>query len=411
MSVMLEIVTEAIHYQLPDSWIAYDRESIDRPFLEAKAAILALQTIPFERRWVRELQDEQLTLEVAGTSRIENASFVGDELERAIRAQTPEELHTRSQRQANSVARAYRWVAEQPDDRPISPELIKALHRIVVTGCDDDHCQPGGLRRTGQNVTFGLPKHRGMQGGPECDSALDQLARQASTTFGEHDPLIQALALHYHFAAMHPFLDGNGRTARALEALMLKRAGLHDVAIVPLSNFYDREVNAYFAALSEVCRGKHDLTRFLTFALHGLAEEVSRLTSALREAVSREIYRIFLDELFATLASTRRKVIVTRQLEFLSHLLRKEAPVEWGRLVTDAAHLYAKRKDQPAAIARDISKLLALGAVKIEWDQAGQERPLISVNLDWPSTITETEFFDLIKKLPKSKDYSFLTKP
>ena len=64
-----------------------------------------------------------------------------------------------------------------------------------------------------------------------------------------------------------------------------------------------------------------------------------------------------------------------------------------------------------AAITRDVSKLLALDAVKVEWDQAGQGWPLISVNLDWPSTITETEFFEKIKELPKSKDYSFLTKP
>ena len=191
---------------------------------------------------------------------------------------------------------------------------------------------------------------------------------------------------------------------------MLKRAGLHDVVVVPMSNFYHREVSAYFAALSEVRRREHDLTQFLTFALRGLAEEVSRLTMALRVAVSRGIYRTFLDELFVTLESTRRRVIVTRQLELLSNLLNRKAPVEWGSLVADAKRLYAKRKDPSAAIARDISKLHALGAVKIEWAIARQ-RPLISVDLDWPSTITESEFFDLIKKLPKSKDSAFLTKP
>lgn len=103
-------------------------------------------------------------------------------------------------------------------------------------------------------------------------------------------------------------------------------------------------------------------------------------------------------------------MIVRRQLELLSHLLDKEKPVEWQHLVAEASHLYTKHKDRPAAIARDIGRLRALGAVKIEWALTRQ-RPLISVNLDWPSTITETEFFDLIKKLPKSKDYSFLTKP
>lgn len=409
---MLRTVPGVIHYQLPDSWIAYDRQAIDIPLLEAKAEILALQTIPFQRRWVRNILDMQLKMEVAGTSRIENATFVGDELDRAIRAETPEELHTRSQRQANAATRAYSWVAEQPDDRPISSQLIKELHRIIVTGCDDDHCEPGGLRRRDQNVTFGSPRHRGVLGGPECGSAVDELARQASTTFREHDPLVQALALHYHFAAMHPFLDGNGRTARALEALMLKRAGLKDVMFVPMSNFYYDEKDAYLAALSEVRHRRHDLTPFLRFALGGLLKEVSRLTKLLRDAVSKELYRGFMAELFVRLESTRKRVILRRQLELLSLLLDKEKPVGFRRFVLEARYLYAKHKDQPSAIARDLSRLLDLGAVKIDWDQAlGQEQPLISVNLDWPSTITETEFFENIKKLPKSKDYSFLTKP
>ena len=407
---MLGVVTGAIHYQLPDSWIAYDRRAIERPLLKAQAEILALRSIPFQRRWVRDILDMQIKMEVAGTSRIENASFVGDELDRAIRAQTPEELHTRSQRQANAAMRAYQWVKEQPDDRPVSPQLIKELHGIIVTGCDDDHCEPGRLRRMDQNVTFGSPRHRGVLGGPQCDSAVDRLAQQASTAFGEHDPLIQALALHYHFAAMHPFLDGNGRTARALEALMLKRAGLKDVMFVPMSNFYYDNKEAYLAALSEVRQGMHDLTPFLRFALGGLVAEVSRLTKLLRDAVLKELYRNLMTELFVRLESTRKRVIVKRQLKLLSLLLEKQEPVEWRRFVDEAKHLYTKHKGPSAAMVRDVRKLEALGAVDIKWPLL-QEWPLISVNLDWPSTITETEFFERIKKLPKSKDYAFLTKP
>lgn len=74
------------------------------------------------------------------------------------------------------------------------------------------------------------------------------------TVYNKHDPLIQALALHYHFAAMHPFMDGNGRTARALEALVLQRAGLTDKAFIAMSNYYYDEKNAYVSSLSEVRR-------------------------------------------------------------------------------------------------------------------------------------------------------------
>ena len=95
-----------------------------------------------------------------------------------------------------------------------------------MTGCDDDHCAPGRLRGRDENVTFGFPRHRGCEGGPACGKAFSALVDAVKRDFRAHDPLIQAMALHYHFAAMHPFLDGNGRTARALEALLLQRAGL-----------------------------------------------------------------------------------------------------------------------------------------------------------------------------------------
>ena len=67
--------------------------------------------------------------------------------------------------------------------------------------------------------------------------------------------LRRALALHYHFAAMHPFLDGNGRSARALEALMLQRTGLRDTLFIAISNYYYEEKAEYLSALAEVRAG------------------------------------------------------------------------------------------------------------------------------------------------------------
>ena len=57
---------------------------------------------------------------------------------------------------------------------------------------------------------------------------------------------------------MHPFLDGNGRTARALEALMLQRAGLRDTAFVAMSNDYYEEKQGFLSILAEVRQKRHD---------------------------------------------------------------------------------------------------------------------------------------------------------
>ena len=118
----------AIQYKEPTAWIKYDRTVIEDHLLAAKASIMALRAIPFQRRWVKELQQVQLKMEVAGTSQIEGADFAANELDAAISAATTEQLLTRSQKQANAAVRTYRQIAEIPDDRPISTVLIKHIH-------------------------------------------------------------------------------------------------------------------------------------------------------------------------------------------------------------------------------------------------------------------------------------------
>src|SRR3990172_1957875 len=87
-----------IPYEMPRQWILFDLAAIQVELLGAKAALLALTQIPYQRSWAEELQQVQLKREVAGTSRIEGAEFTEVELDAALR-QTPERLETRSQRQ------------------------------------------------------------------------------------------------------------------------------------------------------------------------------------------------------------------------------------------------------------------------------------------------------------------------
>src|SRR5262245_28747991 len=110
--------------------------------MDAKAAVLALSQMPYQRTWADKLQQIQLKREVAGTSRIEGAEFTDKELAAAM-CQTPAELETRSQRQAACAVATYRWIAKLPPDRPVQAELILEIHRRLVVGCDDDHCPPG----------------------------------------------------------------------------------------------------------------------------------------------------------------------------------------------------------------------------------------------------------------------------
>ncbi|MBT4092941.1 MAG: Fic family protein [Nitrospinaceae bacterium] len=392
-------------YQPPADWIKYDFKAIANELVDAKAAVSSVGTVPYQRSWVESLQEMELKREVAGTSRIEGADFTEGELNEALKEESEKELFTRSQKQARAALSAYRWIAKIPDDRPIDTDLILEIHRLIVTGADDDHCPPGEIRGRDQNVLFGRPQHRGAEGGDECAGALNRLGEAIQRDFQDHDPLIQALAAHYHVAALHPFLDGNGRTARALEALMLQRAGLRDTSFIAMSNYYYDEKNLYLNALNEVWENGYDLTAFLKLGLRGIYLQSQRLLVEIQRHISKELYRNLMYDLFTRLKTPRKRVIAERQLEILTLLLEVD-DMTLGEIFSRTRGRYGHLKNPRSALIRDLIELIHLKAIGFDDKSDGGAK--VFVRLEWPTEITETQFFESLKTLPKSKSHPLL---
>lgn len=229
------------------------------------------------------------------------------------------------------------------------------------------------------------------------------LCQVINRNFQEHDKLIQALATHYHFAAMHPFLDGNGRTARALEALMLQKIGLRDSLFIAMSNYYYEEKNSYLAALADVRSNNHDLTPFILFGLKGVAIQCQRLFEEIKKNISKALFKDVMYDLFIRLQSTRKRVIAERQVEILKCLL--ESPQMLDNLHKKVNHLYKNLSNPTKAFYRDVSILLGLRAISYTKNQNIYN---MFVRLEWATEITESEFFQHSKELPKAKSHSFL---
>lgn len=402
-------VYPAIQYSKPDNWIEYNREAVVDNLIRAKVAVQTLTSLPYQRTWFEPLQELQLKREVAGTSKIEGADFTENELDAAMDPKIAfEQLLTRSQKQAKAVAETYRWIDCLEEDHPIDEDLLVSIHRRIVTGCDDDRCEPGKLRREDRNVTFGVPKHRGAGGGAECNAMFDALIYSINHEYRGHDKLIQALAVHYHLAAMHPFQDGNGRTARAVEALLLKRADLTDRAFIAMSNYYYDEKPRYLACLAEVRAAGHDLTSFLLFALKGIEIQCQRLQAEIRKQVDITLFRDMMFALFGKLESTRKRVIAERQMAILKALLNTDQ-ISVPDLFKSLRDRYVKKKRLLAnpvrAFIRDINGLLSLGAIRIESEN---KVGILSVNLNWPQQISESEFYKQVEKMATAKTHDFL---
>jgi Fic family protein len=397
-----------VKYSIPQAWLNYNIQPLVGILTEAKAAILSLVNIPYQRSWVEALQAIQLKREIAGTSRIEGADFTERELDLALK-ETPEVLLTRSQKQEHAAMKAYKWISELAIDVTVDGALIKSIHELIIGDADSDHCPPGVIRRRDENVTFGVPPHRGCDGGTECEGAFNHLMEAVRLGFQQHDLLIQALALHFHFAVMHPFLDGNGRTARAVEALMLRRAGLTDHLFIAMSNYYYDEKTSYLSSLSAVCPPHYDLTPFLIFGLKGIKIQCERLFREIRVNVQKSIFKNTMYDLFGRLQTRRKTVLAKRQRTLLELVLEKEH-IPLRDLLSKVDPMYKTLKAGRKAAIRDIIHLLNLGAVNHHSEGEGttQQMLIIDINLDWPQQITESGFMEKCQKMPTAKSYGIL---
>ena len=183
-------------YSLPSQWVRYDIAAVVGPLIEAKTAAQVLSRLPYLPQWIAEAHKEQMRLEAVGTTRIEGAQFTPREEEEALSADDDARAAlTHSQRQLRAASDTYAWIREQPANRPVTADLILDIHRRIVTGCDDDHCEPGALRRSDNNVTFGNPQCRGAEGGDQVTAAFEQLCGAIAGEFQGHDRIVQAVAV------------------------------------------------------------------------------------------------------------------------------------------------------------------------------------------------------------------------
>jgi len=204
---------------------------------------------------------------------------------------------------------------------------------------------------------------------------------------------------------MHPFLDGNGRTARALEALALQREGLKDTLFIAMSNYYYEEKNAYLTALAEVRAHDQDLTAFLLFGLRGIAQQCQRLLNEIQTNVRKALFRNMMYDLFPRLKSPRKRVMAKRQLEILKIMLDVDS-ITLPEFLDRTDSLYKNLRNPVKAAVRDLMYLIRLKAISSEKIRENDYR--FSARLEWPTEITETEFFAQVKQMPKAKSQSFL---
>ena len=190
-----------------------------------------------------------------------------------------------------SACNAIMWdIHEGATDMTLTPERIAQFNKQVLAGLDlDDDVVPGAIRQH----SVAVARYRGAPA-EDCDYLLERLCDWLSRDFVTTDEpmrftvaLLKAIFAHLYLAWIHPFGDGNGRTARLVEFQLLVQAGIPSPAAHLLSDHYNRTRDGYYRELDRTSKPPYPIENFVHYAVRGFVDELHSQINEIREQQMR----------------------------------------------------------------------------------------------------------------------------
>lgn len=179
--------------------------------------------------------------------------------------------------------------------RVVTEKDIQTLHALVMGG-GSTKVKPTPYR-DGQNVIRDARSKRIVYLPPESQDVpplmMDLVSWLQAAEEQELPCPLRAGIAHYQFATIHPYYDGNGRTARLLTTLILHLGGYDLKGLYALEEYYARKLNAYYEALTlgpshnyYLGRAEADITRWVAYFCDGTAASFESVRKRAQEAAA-----------------------------------------------------------------------------------------------------------------------------
>ncbi len=243
---------------------------------------------PLVPAWERRFQTDARTKIIHHGTHLEGNDLNLDEVEEVLDHQPSTIDHSLPVGRDRDIQEVinYRTVMDYIDSLsgvPLTRHILQEVHRLTVASLlpegESGHYRSVKvvIRNTAtQEISFRPPSPM------DVPFLIDELFDWLSSPAGQDThPLLRAGVLHYELARIHPFTDGNGRTARAMALLLLYLEGYEVKKFFALEEYYDSHPEEYYSALQSASSG--ELTTWLEYFTLGISIEFARIKSLVQK--------------------------------------------------------------------------------------------------------------------------------
>ncbi|WP_419924365.1 Fic family protein [Candidatus Poriferisocius sp.] len=178
------------------------------------------------------------------------------------------------------------------EGRPLTPGDVLELHRIVTDGTLDDESESGRIQQPGEERVVVVDSDDTVIHRPppaeELPGRLEQLCEFANgeNVEGFLHPVVRAIVLHFWVGYDHPFVDGNGRTARALFYWSILRSGYWLAQYISISAILRNAPGQYKKSYLKAETDSNDATYFVIYQLQVMEQAIDSLRDYLARKTS-----------------------------------------------------------------------------------------------------------------------------
>lgn len=339
---------------------------------QCNAIIKAISETPIQPDYRQKLLMVSITKGAQATTAIEGNTLTDEEIELIQKGKNLPPSKEHQQKEVQNIINGFNELLNeaviQNYQTIIDEKLILRLHKIVGNDLGDNfNAVPGKFRNHAVVVGYyRAPEHSLVKEMVKqlCDWMLMEFHYEKGQNF--IDAVIQAIVCHAYIAWIHPFGDGNGRTARLLEFYILLRAGNPDFALHLLSNFYNQTRPEYYRHLDKSTK-TGDLTEFIAYAVRGYRDGLMGILEMIQKNQMDISWKNYVFNIFNSKKITGKTEELNKRRRNLILAIPPDEHYTIDELVKVDIETAIVYKDLSSrTISRDIEELLNLELLAID---------------------------------------------